>query len=56
MLISEFLGDANFGLVSFTLHVCLMINYNDKIDPFTISDRDRLNWFETILLYYFVYH
>ena len=42
MFISEFLSDANFGLAWFTLHVYSMINYNDKIDHFTNSDRDRL--------------
>ena len=30
-----------------------MINYNDKIDHSTISDRDRSGWFETILQIYF---
>ena len=45
------MSDANFGLVLFTLHVYLMINYNDKINRFTISDGDRSNWFETNLLY-----
>ena len=47
-----FISDANFGLVLFTLHVHSTINYNDKIDCFTISERDRSNWFETILQYY----
>ena len=49
MFISEFLSDNNFGLAPFTLHVYSMINYNDKIDSFTFGERDRLNWFETIL-------
>ena len=48
MLISKFLSDANFGLVSFTFHIYFTINYNDKIDCFTINDRDRPNWFDTI--------
>ena len=48
--ISEFLSDANFGLASLNyIHINLTINYNDKIDCFTISDGDRWNWFETIL-------
>ena len=25
-----------------------MINYDDKIDRYTISDGDRLNWFEIL--------
>ena len=49
MIISEFLSDSNFGLASFTLLIYSTIYYNDKIDRFTISDGDRLNWFETIL-------
>ena len=31
-------GDTNFGLALFTMLVYLMINYNTKIDHFTISD------------------
>ena len=31
------------------LHDIEMINYNEKIDGFTISDGDRSNWFVTIL-------
>ena len=42
-------GDVNFGLASFTLHVFLMITYNDKIGCFTMSDGERSHWFETIL-------
>ena len=49
MYISEFLSDANFGLAWLTLHVYSIIDCNDKIDCFNISDGDRLNWFETIL-------
>ena len=44
MFISESPSDANFGLVSITLHVYSTINYHDKIDRFTISDKDRLNY------------
>ena len=52
MFISELLGDANFGLASFTLLEYSIINYNDNIDCFTNSDGDRFNWFETILQYW----
>ena len=52
MFISEFLGDAYFGLAFFTLLVHSTLNYSDKINSFTLSDGDRLNWFETILQYY----
>ena len=48
MFISEFLIDTNFGLALFTLHVFSTINYNDKINCFTISEGDRSHWFETI--------
>ena len=41
MLISEFSGDANFGLASFTMLIFLIINYITKIDHFTIWDKDR---------------
>ena len=51
MFISKFLGDTNFGLALLTLHVYLIINYNDKLDHFKISDGDRLNRFENILQY-----
>ena len=46
MFISEFLSDVNFGLAMFTSLFYLMINYNDKMERFTISERDRSNWFE----------
>ena len=49
MFIFEFLSDTNFGLALFTLHIDSTINYDNKIDRFTISDGTRLNWFETIL-------
>ena len=52
MFISEFLGDANLCLALFTILVYSMFNYINKIDHFTNSDRDKLNWFETILQYY----
>ena len=45
----EFLSNTNFGLAYLTLLVYSTINYNDKIDNFTIRDRYRENWFETIL-------
>ena len=51
MFFSEFLGDGNFYLVLFTIPVYSTINYINKIDCFTNSDLDRLNWFETILQY-----
>ena len=50
MFISEFLSDTDVGLASFTLHIYSTVNNYDKIDRFTITDRDRLNGFETILL------
>ena len=37
MFISEFVSDANFGLTSFKLLVYSTINYNDKIDRFTMA-------------------
>ena len=37
------------GLMLFTLLVYSMINYNDKIDRFTISDGDRSNGLRLIL-------
>ena len=48
MHIFDFLSDKNFGLASFTLLGYWTINYNYKIDHFTISDIDRSNWLETI--------
>ena len=45
---SEFLSDANFVLALFTLLIYSAIKFNDKIDCFTIDDRARSNWFETI--------
>ena len=52
MFIFEFLRDANFlSLLSFKILVYLMINNINNIDHFTNSERDRLNWFETILQY-----
>ena len=39
MFISEFLGDANFSLVLFTMFGYLTVNYINRIDRFTISDR-----------------
>ena len=45
MFISEFLGDANFGLALFTIHIYSTVNYNDKIDLFIVSDGDRSNLF-----------
>ena len=39
MVISKFLSDANFGLVSFTILIYPMINYNNKIDSFTNNDK-----------------
>jgi len=53
MFASKFLSDAIFGLALLKLHVYFIINYNDKIDCFTISYGDRSNWFETILQYFY---
>ena len=50
MFISEILGDANFGLALLTVHFYLrVIIIHIRIDCFTNTDRDRLNWFETVL-------
>ena len=40
IFISEFLDDAKFCFELFTMLVCLMLNYFNKIDHFTNSDRD----------------
>ena len=45
MFISEFLGDANFCLASFTILIYLMINYINKIDCFRNREGYRSNWF-----------
>ena len=51
MFISEFWGDANFGLASFTMLISSTINCITKIDCSTIQDRERLILFEPILWY-----
>ena len=51
MFISEFSGDTNFGLASFTKLIYLMIKYITIIDHFAIWERDKLIGFDlTILL------
>ena len=47
MFISEFSGDDNYSLASFTMLIYSMVKYNDKIDRFTNGDGDRLNEFKT---------
>ena len=51
IFISEFQGDANFNLASFTMLICSTINYINKIDHLTNGDWDRSNGFETIVRY-----
>ena len=54
MFIFEFLGDANFGIVSFTMLVYSTINYLTKRDHFKMWDRDMLIGFESILQHYYL--
>ena len=51
MFISEFWSDTMFGLVSFTILVNSMINYYNRIECFTNSDRDLSNWFDPTLVH-----
>ena len=47
MFVSDFLGDANFGVGLIVYNACLLSDYYDtKIYCFTNTHRDRSNWFD----------